>query len=133
MRLRSHGPMSWARPPFSDQVRWLTWAFLLIFALGLLLAFLWSAKWVALISGFVGSLALVVPPARVELMKQGRERLRSAHLALPDLQAVGKELGDQFTRSIDQWHFWDSFMIFLGATLLALSFLLQIVAELFTP
>ena len=118
--------------PFADQARFLGWCVVALLGLDVTLAALWSAKWVSLVSGFVGSLALAVPPARIELEKMGRRRLEE--LTLPrDLEELRAKIDREASRRIEGWHASDSLLIFFGAALLCCSFVAGAIDALRMP
>jgi len=86
----------------------------------------WIAPgWLSLASGFVGSIVLIIPAARLEFWKVSRIRL-TASCATPELRRFKTELDTYFVHRIAAWHTWDSLLMVIGGSLLSFYFLLQI-------
>ena len=98
-----------------------------IFIVELLTLFWIAPGWVSLGSGFLGSLILIIPAARLEFWKASRTRLGSlAAGPSSELQEFKRELDIYFDERIEKWHSWDSSLMIIGGVLLAFYFILQI-------
>ena len=78
--------------------------------------------------GLAGSLALVVPPTRMELAKLRiffEERKEKANTDPQGLRPYRQHLIDCMKAHRDNWRFIDSLFLFLGGGILALSFLVR--------
>lgn len=92
-------------------------------------ALLWwgaSAGWIALISGFLGSMLLIVPPLRIEYWKANRSTVDEVHPnPAGDVPVVQAKVRQRLTEKIEEWDEWDTFFMMLGGALLALHFVFQ--------
>jgi hypothetical protein len=104
-------------------------AVLFILALESSLCAVIPVQWVALGSGFLGSIALIIPPLRVEYWKASRTSVQQLAPTSFDLQRSQDHLYNRFTRRIDQWEFLDTSLMIIGGVLLAWHFILQIPYE----
>jgi len=85
--------------------------------------------WIALASGGLGSIVLIIPPLRLEYLKAGRSGARDLRPASDDLQALAKEIENYLSNRIDEWHEWDAFCLVIGGVLLAFYFGFQGIAK----
>ena len=106
---------------------------LTVFFLGIteFVLLLWiPAGWLALGSGFIGSVLLIIPPLRLEYIKSGRRHLKELKPGSTDLQELQREIDEYFVSRIEEWYTWDSFSIYLGGICLAFYFLFQGLAKI---
>ena len=83
--------------------------------------------WVALASGFVGSVLLIIPPMRIELAKGARTRVRRLPQSIsPEFAEGRKESYELLTKEIEEENQWDAYLLVLGGIFLAFYFILQI-------
>lgn len=91
-----------------------------------LLRWVISIGWLALVSGFLGSMLLIVPPLRIEYWKANRAKVDNIHPNpagdIPEAQSRVKSL---LSRKIEEWDEWDTLFMMLGGILLASHFLFQ--------
>lgn len=110
----------------TSHFRWLVGIVFAIIATEAALLLRWPAGLVALVVGFVGSLALLIPPLRVESLKFARSNLAAASTPRSkELRQFKQGLVEYFETQIDRWEAWDSIWLIAGAILLGSYFLLQ--------
>src|SRR5689334_8850559 len=93
----------------------------LLFVVGTeLISVFWiPAGWVALASGLIGSVLLIVPPLRIEWAKGARSHLRrlpATHSR--DLEEHRRTTDTSLSHEIEEEHPWDSFSLILGGLFL---------------
>lgn len=117
---------------FHAQVRLFVLLLLLVLAIEVLLGALSSMVLVSMISGFVGSIVLVLPALRLELARHSRQRLDDLDLPtdLEDLRAI---LRVEIDRRLTVWKPLGLIILYVGIALLAASFFLGLINELTKP
>lgn len=106
-------------------------ALFVIIVLEIVLPLFWiPCQWVALTSGFLGSIALIIPPMRIELAKGARTRIHKlGKVRSPAFVAERKETEEALKVQIEEEHPWDAFCLILGGVFLASHFILQVPYE----
>jgi hypothetical protein len=93
------------------------------------LCLIWAPPgWIALTSGAIGSIFLIIPPFRLEIWKAMRTRYRGrvAPTRSPDLQLLDDEVDERYTRKIEDHEDFDAIFLATGGVLLAFYFLFQV-------
>ena len=99
-----------------------------------LLPLLWipleSVGWIGLASGVLGSIALLLPPLRLEFLKASRSTLGAMNPRSRILKQYKDSFHEYFTDKIEEVDELDAFWLFIGGILLMFYFLYQIPGKL---
>lgn len=80
-----------------------------------------------IICGLSGSIMLVIPPARLELIKLAHHQFRNIRFSSPKLEELKSNTAKTVINHIMEWHPADSALLCVGAILLAMSFFLDMI------